>query len=137
MRRRDFIKALGGTSVAWLPSAHAQHPNKNPRVGVLWHAGSAQEEAIYLGALQQGLEGLGYVDGKTITLEHRFPNEKPERFVSLANELAVLRPDVLVTVTQQATVAAKHATATIPIVFVAVPDPVGVKLIDSLSHPGG
>jgi putative ABC transport system substrate-binding protein len=137
MRRRDFIKGLGGASVAWLPSAHAQHANKNPRVGVLWHAGNAQEEAIYLGALQQGLEGLGYVDGKTITLEHRFPNEKPERFVSLANELAGLRPDVLVTVTQQATVAAKHATTSIPIVFVAVPDPVGVKLIDTLSHPGG
>ena len=64
MRRRDFLKALGGAFVAWLPSAHAQHPSKNPRLGVLWHAGSAQEEAIYLGAFQQGLDGLGYVDGR-------------------------------------------------------------------------
>ena len=113
MRRRDFVKAAGGIFVAWLPPAHAQHTNKIPRVGVLWHAGSA-----------------------SITLEQRFPDEKPERFVSLANELAGLRPDVLVAVTQQAAVAAKQATATIPIIFVDVPDPVGVKLVKSLSHPG-
>ena len=136
MRRRDFVKAAGGIFVAWLPPAHAQHTKKIPRVGVLWHAGSAQEEAVYLGAFQQGLDGLGYVDGKTIRLEQRFPDEIPERFVSLANELAGLRPDVLVAVTQQAAVAAKQATATIPIIFVDVPDPVGVKLVKSLSHPG-
>jgi putative ABC transport system substrate-binding protein len=65
-------------------------------VGVLWHAGSGQEEAIYLGDFQQGLDGLGNIDGKTITLEYRFPNEQPERFVSLAIELAALRPDILV-----------------------------------------
>ena len=78
-----------------------------------------------------------YTDGKTIALEHRFPNEQPERFVSLAAELAALKPDVLIAVTQQAAVAAQRATTTIPIVFIVVPDPVGVKLVDSLSRPGG
>ena len=119
-------------------AARAQQPTKKtPRVGVLWHAGSVEEEAIYLGALLEGLTGLGYIDGKTIALEHRFPNEQPERFVSLAAELAALKPDVLIAVTQQAAVAAQRATTTIPIVFIVVPDPVGVKLVNSLSRPGG
>jgi putative tryptophan/tyrosine transport system substrate-binding protein len=61
---------------------------------VLWHAGSAEEEAIYLGAFLEGLSDLGYIDGKTVVLEQRFPNEIPERFVSLAAELAALKPDV-------------------------------------------
>jgi hypothetical protein len=60
--------------------------------------GSAEEEAIYLGALKQGFNDLGYIDGKTIALEHRFPNEQPERFASLAVELAALPVDVLVAV---------------------------------------
>jgi ABC-type uncharacterized transport system substrate-binding protein len=85
----------------------------------------------------EGLKGLGYIDGKTIALEHRFPNEQPERFVSLAAELAALKPDVLIAVSQQAAVAAQRATTAIPIVFIVVPDPVGVKLVNSLSRPGG
>src|SRR4051794_7014593 len=78
--------------------ARATVDEKIPRVGVLWHAGSAEEEAIYLAALEEGLRGLGYIDGKTIALEHRFPNEIPERFVSLAAELAALKPEALVAV---------------------------------------
>jgi ABC-type uncharacterized transport system substrate-binding protein len=136
MRRREFITLFGAFVLPL--AARAQQPTKKvPHVGVLWHAGSAEEEAIYLGALVEGLKGLGYVDGKTIALEHRFPNEQPERFVSLAAELATLKPDVLIAVTQQAAVAAQRATTTIPIVFVVVPDPIGVKLVNSLSRPGG
>jgi ABC-type uncharacterized transport system substrate-binding protein len=136
MRRREFITLLGAFALPL--AARAQQPTKKiPRVGVLWHAGSAEEEAIYLGALVEGLKGLGYIDGKTIALEHRFPNEQPERFVSLAAELTALKPDVLIAVTQQAAVAAQRATTTIPIVFIVVPDPVGVKLVNSLSRPGG
>ena len=136
MQRRQFIALIGG-AVAWPLTAREQPRAKTPKIGVLWHAGSAEEEAIYLGELQKGLSGLGYIDGKTIALEHRFPNEQPERFVSLAAELAALKPDVLIAVTQQAAVAAQRATTTIPIVFIVVPDPVGVKLVDSLSRPGG
>ena len=66
-----------------------------------------------------------------------FCRSRPERFVSLAAELAALKPDVLIAVTQQAAVAAQRATTTIPIVFIVVPDPVGVKLVNSLSRPGG
>jgi putative ABC transport system substrate-binding protein len=70
-------------------------------------------------------------------LEHRFPNEQPERFVSLAAELAALRVDVLVAVTRPAAMAAQRATTTIPIVFIVVPDPIGTKLVSSLARPGG
>jgi ABC-type uncharacterized transport system substrate-binding protein len=83
------------------------------------------------------LKAVGYVEGKTIALEHRFPNEIPERFVSLAAELAALKPDVLVAVTRPAAVAAQRATTTIPTVFIVVPDPVGTKLVSSLARPGG
>jgi len=89
---------------------------------VLWHAGSAEEEKIPLGGLVQGFRDLGYVDGKNIVLEHRFPNEQPERFVSLAAELVQIKVDVLIAVTRQAALAAQSATTTIPTVFIAVPD---------------
>ena len=136
MRRREFITLLGALTLPL--AARAQQPTKKiPRVGVLWHAGSAEEEAIYLGALVEGLKGLGYIDGKTIALEHRFPNEIPERFVSLAAELAALKPEVLVAVTRPAAMAAQRATTTIPTVFIVVPDPVGMKLVNSLARPGG
>jgi putative tryptophan/tyrosine transport system substrate-binding protein len=138
MRRRDFLSLLGGAAAAWSPTARAQQSTRKiPHVGVLWHAGSAEEEAIYLGALLEGLKALGYVDGKTIALDHRFPNEIPERFVSLAAELAALKPDVLVAVTRPAAIAAQRVTTTIPTVFIVVPDPVGMKLVNSLARPGG
>ena len=137
MRRREFITLIGGAAVAWPLAARAQQSRRPPLVGVLWHAGSAEEEAIYLGALLEGLRGLDYIDGKTIVLEHRFPNEIPERFISLAAELAALKPDVLVAVTRPAATAAQRATTAIPTVFIVVPDPVGTKLVASLARPGG
>jgi putative ABC transport system substrate-binding protein len=137
MQRREFIAILGG-AVVWPLGARAQQrPGKIPRVAVLWHAGNAEEEAVYLTALLKGLSGLGYVDGKTVALEHRFPNEQPERFVSMAAELAALNPDVLIAVTRPGALAAQRASATIPIVFVVVPDPIGTKLVNSLARPGG
>ena len=135
MRRREFIALVGG-AVVWPLGVRAQG-KKIPRVGVLWHAGSAEEEAVYLGAFIEGLGSLGYVDGKTIALEQRFPNEMPERFKSMAAELVALNPDVLVAVTRPAAAAAQVATTTIPTVFLVVPDPVGTKMIQSLARPGG
>lgn len=135
--RRSVLVALGMGSISAALPALAQQAGTRPRVGVLWHAGSAEEEKVPLGGLVEGFRNLGYVDGKNIVLEHRFPNEQPERFFSLAVELAQMKVDVLIAVTRQAAVAAQRATATIPIVFIAVPDPVGSKLIASLGRPGG
>jgi putative ABC transport system substrate-binding protein len=137
MRRREFITFLGGAAAAWPLAARGQTRVKIPRIGVLWHAGSAEEEAIYLDAVRQGLSDFGYVEGQNIILENRFPAENPERFVSLAAELAALNVNVLVAINRIAALAAQRATTTIPIVFVAVPDPVGSKLVASFAHPGG
>jgi putative ABC transport system substrate-binding protein len=71
LRRREFILALGG-AVVWPLAVSAQHARKIPTIGVLWHAGSAEEEAPYLKALRQGFNDLGYVEGQSIILEHRF-----------------------------------------------------------------
>ena len=137
MRRREFITLLGGGAAIWPFVARAQQSRHLPIVGLLWHAGSAEEEAVYLGAVRQGLRDHGYVEGQNVTLENRFPSEIPERFVSLATELAALNVNVLVAINRVAALAAQRATTSIPIVFIAVPDPVGSKLVASLAKPGG
>jgi putative tryptophan/tyrosine transport system substrate-binding protein len=135
MKRREFIVLCIAAGASRPLSARTERPSK--RVGVLWHAGSAQEEMPYFDGLHQALAELGYVDGKTITLEDRFPNEKPEQFAGLAAELAALPVDVFVAVTLPAALAAQVATKTIPIVFILVPDPVRSKLVNSFARPGG
>jgi putative tryptophan/tyrosine transport system substrate-binding protein len=136
MRRRAFISLLGGAA-AWPLAARAQQSNKIPRIGVLWHAGSAEEEGPNFEALVQGFNALGYVDQKNIRLEHRFPNEMPDRFKSMAADLVASRVDVLVSVGTVTAPYAKNATTTIPVVLSIAPDPVAAKLVDSLARPGG
>ena len=91
----------------------------------------------YLEAVRQGFKDLGYAEGHTITLEHRFPNEEPERFRAMAAELASMKPDVLLAAGAAASIAAKNATTTVPVVFMVVPDPIGSNLVKSLARPGG
>jgi ABC-type uncharacterized transport system substrate-binding protein len=136
MKRREFITLLGGAAATWPLAARAQTGGKIPTVGYLWHAGSPQEEIPYFGALLEGFARLGYVDGRNIRLEHRFPNETPERCKSMAAELVALNVDVLM----GGAVASSYlrdATTKIPIVFMFVPDPVGMKLVQSIARPGG
>jgi putative tryptophan/tyrosine transport system substrate-binding protein len=136
VRRREFIAGLGG-AVAWPTWARGQTRGKIPIVGVLWHAGSAEEEKFPLAQFRAGLQDVGYVEGRNIILENRFPAEQPERFQALAAELARINVDVLFTVTRLAALAAQRATKTIPIVFMAVADPVGDRLVATLARPGG
>ena len=138
MRRRQFIKLIGGAAAAWPLAARAQQStNKVPLVGVLWHAGSAEEEDVWLSVLVKAFNDLGYVEGKNIHLDHRFPAEKPERFRTLAQELVDEKPDVVIAVTWLGASELKKATDTIPTVFVVVNDPVGFGFAQSLGHPGG
>jgi len=137
MRRRDFITLFGSTAAMWPLAARAQQPRKIYRIGVLWHGANAEEEAIYLAALRQGLNDFGYVEGQNVVLEMRFPAEQYERFFVLAAELVQQKVDVLVSAAGIAAVACHRATTTIPIVSVNVPDPVGRKLVASLNRPGG
>jgi len=129
---------IASAPAAWSAEGEAQQTSgKIPRIGVLWHAGSADEEKIPLGALREGLRRKGYVVGRNIILENRYPDERPELFESLAVELVQLNVDLLVTVTRQAALAAQRATKTIPIVFLSVPDPVESKLVSNLARPSG
>ena len=137
MQRRAFIALLGGAAAVWPQAVLAQQTGKIPRIGVLWHARSAEEEGPYFRGLIEGLRALGYVDGRNIILEHRFPNETPDRFRSMAAELVSLNVDVLIGVGSQTAPYVKSATTTIPIIFVFSPDPIGTKLVANLARPGG
>jgi putative tryptophan/tyrosine transport system substrate-binding protein len=136
MKRRDFITLLGAAS-AWPLAARAQQARRIPRIGVLWHADSPDEEGSNFTALVKGFSDLGYIDGRTIILEHRFPNEMPDRFRSMAAELVASGVDVLIGVGANAAPYAKNATTTIPVVFVLVSAPIGSGLVKSLARPEG
>src|SRR6516164_5490069 len=134
MRRREFIAFLGA-AIVWPLAARGQDRGHIPKIGVLWHAANAEEEAPFFGSLIEGFRNLGYREGH-IVLEHRFPDEKPELFTSMAAELISLNPDVLVAVGAAAPYVVKSTTS-IPIVFMYVPDPLGSKLVQSIQRPGG
>src|SRR4051794_36809903 len=135
MRRREFLGLLAGVLAA--PSiARGQPGKKNPTVAHLWHAGNAEEEAPYYEALLEGFSKLGYVDGGNFRLLHRFPNENPERLKSMAAELVAMNVDVLMG-GALASGYLRDATKTIPIVFMFIPDPVGMKFVQNLARPGG
>jgi putative ABC transport system substrate-binding protein len=136
MRRRQFITLLGnalaGPSILWPLPLAAQQPGKIPRIGYLAPGGVQPRDE----AFRQRLQELGYVEGKNIVIEYRLAEGKFDRLPALAEELVRLEVDVIVTVVTQASLAAKHATRTIPIVIVAVSDPLGSGLIASLARPG-
>jgi putative tryptophan/tyrosine transport system substrate-binding protein len=125
---------LIASAAAWPLAARAQE-RRTPKVGVLWHAADKDDEWPYYGCLLDGFQELGYGQGK-IELIHRFPNEEPDKFRSMAAELVALAPDVLIGVGGAAPYV-KQATATIPMVFMYVADPIGAKLVESIRHPGG
>ena len=138
MERRQFIGLIGAAAAAWPLAARAQQSsNRIPVVGVLWHAASAEEEDVYLSVLAKAFNDLGYIEDKNIHFDHRFPAEKPDRFQTMARELVDLKPDVIIAVTAIGAVDVKKLTSTIPIVFVFVPDPIGLGLVEGLADPGG
>ena len=116
--------------------AQAQQPARIPRIGILSPA-SGSVFSARVEAFRQRLRELGYVEGKNIVIEYRYAEGKSERLPDLAAELVQLKVDVIVTTSAGATLAAKKASATIPIVFAAAADPVGTGLVSSLARPGG
>jgi putative ABC transport system substrate-binding protein len=125
-------------SILAAPWASDAKPTKAPRVGFL-NAGSRSDPASQHNrdVFRQGLRDLGYVESQNIVIEYRWAEGKLDRLPDLAAELVRLKVDIIVAVQTQATVAAKNATGTIPIVMVAATDPVGQGLIASLARPGG
>src|ERR1043166_4555 len=134
MRRRELLGLATGMVV--LPSLAAAQSPKAARVGFL--STNLSADGGRTDAFRQRLRELGYVEGHNLVIEYRDAEGKPERFPVLAAELAGLKPDVMVTAGGTAAVqAAKKATATLPIVFVGVGDPVQEGLVASLARPGG
>jgi putative tryptophan/tyrosine transport system substrate-binding protein len=107
------------------------------KIGVLWHAATPEDEAIYAAPLKRGLADLGYVENRDFQLVETYAAEKYERFTANARMLVDRNVDVIIAVTGPAATAAQSVTATTPIVFLVVPDPVGRKFAHSLSRPGG
>jgi putative ABC transport system substrate-binding protein len=138
MDRRVFMSILAGVLLAAPLCAHAQRPEKVPRVGYLSPGSSSDPLRQHrLEAFRQGLRELGYVEGQNIAIECRWTEDKVERYPALTADLVRLKVDVIVAVTGAATRAAQQATRTIPIVMSIANDPVGSGLVASLSHPGG
>jgi putative ABC transport system substrate-binding protein len=133
MRRREFITLVGGAAAAWPLAARAQRPAM-PVVGFLSpHASSV----AYAGGLPKGLQELGYAEGRNIRIEYRWAQGRFELLPELAAELVRLDVDVIVASLTEASLVAKKATTTTPIVMAGVADPVAVGLIASLARPGG
>src|SRR6476659_2668858 len=139
MKRKNLrIKAivlmiLGLFPLAFTHSAEAQHPGKISKIGIL-RSGSPGDANIE--GFRQGLRELGYIEGQNVVMEYRWV-DRDDRLLELARELVQQKVDVILTGSTPATIAAKEATKTIPIVFGALSDPVGVGLVASLARPGG
>ena len=133
MHRRKFIALLGGAA-AWPLAARAQP--KIHRVGFMGNS-TAALEANLVGAFRDGLHELGYEEGRNVIIEYRWADGKYERFPALVAELIAAKVDVIVTAGTPAALAVKKTTTTVPLVMVAVGDPVGTGLVPSLARPGG
>ena len=134
MRRREFIRLLGGAAAAWPVAARAQQPTKTYRIGMLELVSPALNTP-QLDAFRKGLREFGYVEGQTYKIEYRSADGQAERFPELADELVRLGVDLIVARGTPASIAAKNATRTIPVIMASVGEP--LLIVDSLARPGG
>ena len=138
MRRRDFITVLGGTAVV-LPLAARAQSDRVRRIGVLMaHAENDPEFQAYIAAFREGLQKLGWTEGRNIRIDSRWGAlDDAESRQRSAKELVALQPDLILTQNTPPTASMLQQTRTIPIIFVVVADPVGSGFVESLARPGG
>ena len=138
MRRREFLGALGGTAVSWPLAARAQQSERVRRVGVLMNQLADDLDAqARLTAFLDGLRQLSWTNGHNVRIDIRWAAGDADRVRKWAAEFAVLAPDVILATGSFGVGPLLQATRAVPIVFVAVPDPVGAGFVDSLARPGG
>src|SRR2546423_4654946 len=134
IRRREFITLLGAAAAAWPLAAGAQQ--RLPTVGFLGGSTPALQ-ASWTAVFVRRLRDFGWIEGRTIAIEYRWAEGRSERYAEIAAEFVRLKVDVIVLNGTGPTLAAKHATSVIPIIFAAAGDPVGTGLVASLARPGG
>jgi putative ABC transport system substrate-binding protein len=138
MKRREFIKIIAGSAVAWPVTVFAQQSKRVRRLGVLIGFGESDPEGqSRLTAFRQGLAALGWTDGDNIRIDYRRYAGDADRVRAAAAELVHLAPDVLLAYAPPAVVALQRETRSIPIVFAQVSNPVGAGFVESMAHPGG
>src|SRR5262249_16005402 len=137
-RRRDFITLLGGATAAWPLAARGQQADRVRRIGGLMHLPEKDPEAqARMRAFLQGLQQLGWAEGRNVQIDYRFGAADVDRARSSAAELIALAPDVIQASGTGPMAAVQQATRTVPILFAQVPDPVNAGFVDSLARPGG
>ena len=138
MRRRELICLIGAAAVAWPLAARAQQADRMRRVGVLdARAADDREGQARLAAFLQGLQELGWTDGRNLRIDYRWAAADADRSRTYAAELVALAPDVILASASQTTAALLQTTRTVPIVFANVVDPVGAGFVERLARPGG
>ena len=138
MKRREFIALLGGAAAAWPVAARAQQPDRSRRIGVVMNlAADDLELQRRKRAFVEGLQQLGWTEGRNIRIDTRWGAGDADRFRQYAAELVALAPDVILVASSAVMGMTRRATRIVPIVFVQVVDPVGAGFVESLARPGG
>ena len=138
MRRRDFIKVISGAAAAWPLAARGQQPDRVRRIGVLMGLAESDPEAkVRAAVFERALQELGWTRGRNIRIDYRWAPGDVEQTRAAAAELLRLAPDVILAHATPATAALQRATRTLPVVFVAVSEPVAQGFVQSLARPGG
>jgi putative tryptophan/tyrosine transport system substrate-binding protein len=138
MRRRKFITLVGGAAVAWPLAARAQQPDRMRRIGVLMAVPENDHEyQAFLAAFREGLQKLGWAEGRNIRIDTRWAALDAEAMQRFAKELVALQPDLIVSQSTPTTASLLQQTRTIPIIFALVIDPIGSGFVASLPRPGG
>jgi putative tryptophan/tyrosine transport system substrate-binding protein len=135
--RRQFISALGGATVVWPLAVRAQQHGRIPLITIWMARAEDAEGRRHTAAFRDGLQALGWIDGRNIRTDYRWVPGVVERVQSTAKEVAAQQPDLIVAETTPAVAALRHESPAVPIVFVNVSDPIGSGFVASLAHPGG